>query len=184
MSKLEKIIIATTRNTKLNFFIGIISSSDYLNISHFFNLKSKSFKTKDLFSTMLSFTAKGHPQITGEHKSTLEFTKDDHISGNGDCILGICSNHDISELTKLSGRVIFVIKVNGIEDTFEATIPKNHKITDEKELVIRKSTFISNRTYAVASTKSSLDIDRNLIESLKKGMAMQVFIYEKSKSTQ
>jgi hypothetical protein len=133
---------------------------------------------------MISFTVMGHPKITAEHKSTLEFTKDDHISGNGDCILGISSSHDIRDLNKLNGRLIFLINVEGIEDSFEATIPKNHEITDEKELVIRTSSFVSSRTYAIASSKASIDIDRNLIESLKKGKEMKVTIYEKTKSMQ
>ena len=133
---------------------------------------------------MISFTVKGHPKITAEHRSTLEFTKDDHIKGNGDCILGISSDHDIDDLNKLNGRLIFMMKVDGIEETFEATIPKNHKITDQRELVIRTSSFISNRTYAIASSKASLDIDRGLIEALKKGKEMKVIIYEKEKSIQ
>ncbi|KYC44536.1 MAG: hypothetical protein APG12_01672 [Candidatus Methanofastidiosum methylothiophilum] len=133
---------------------------------------------------MTSFTVKGHPKITGEHKSTLEFTKEDHIAGNGDCILGVLSNHNIDELNRLTGRLIFVLNVDGIEDSFEATIPKNHKITDEKELVIRTSSFVSPRTYAIGSTKSSLEIDRELIEALKNGKEMKVTIYEKAKSMQ
>lgn len=133
---------------------------------------------------MISFTVKGHPKITAEHRSTLEFTKEDHVSGNGDCILGVSSNHNIGDLNKLNGRLIFVINVEGIEDSFEATIPKNHEITDEKELVIRTSSFVSGRTYAIASSKASIDIDRNLIEALKKGREMIVSIYEKEKSMQ
>ena len=133
---------------------------------------------------MISFRVKGHPKITAEHRSTLEFTKDDHITGNGDCILGISSDHDIGNLNKLKGRLIFVMSVAGIEDSFEATIPKNHKITDEKELVIRTSSFVSGRTYAIGSSKASLDIDRNLIEALKKGKEMKVIVYEKEKSMQ
>ena len=133
---------------------------------------------------MISFTVKGHPKITAEHRSTLEFTKEDHVSGNGDCILGVSSNHNIGDLNKLNGRLIFVINVEGIKDSFEATIPKNHEITDEKELVIRTSSFVSGRTYAIASSKASIDIDRNLIEALKKGREMRVSIYEKEKSMQ
>lgn len=133
---------------------------------------------------MIHFTVKGHSQISAEHKSTLEFTKDDHISGNGDCILGICSNHDVKCLNNLSGRLIFVLNIGGIEDSFEATIPKNHKITDERELVIRTSSFISSRTYAIASSKSSLDIDRGLINALRNGSTMKISVYEKSKSIQ
>lgn len=133
---------------------------------------------------MISFTVKGHPKISGEHRSTLEFTKDDHIVGNGDCILGISSDHDIRDLNKLNGKLIFVMSIDGIEDSFEATIPKNHKISDEKELVIRTSSFVSGRTYAIGSSKASLDIDRSIIKALRKGKEMKVTVYEKTKSIQ
>jgi len=133
---------------------------------------------------MISFTVKGHPKITAEHRSTLEFTKDDHVVGNGDCILGISSDHNSGDLNKLNGRLIFVMSIDGIEDSFEATIPKNHRITDEKELVIRTSSFVSGRTYAIASSKASLDIDRNMIKALRKGKEMKVIVYEKEKSIQ
>jgi hypothetical protein len=133
---------------------------------------------------MISFTVKGHPKISGEHRSTLEFTKDDHIVGNGDCILGISSDHDIRDLNKLNGKLIFLMKIGGIEDSFEATIPKNHKISDEKELVIRTSSFVSSRTYAIGSSKASLDIDRNIIKALRDGKEMKVTVYEKTKSIQ
>lgn len=133
---------------------------------------------------MISFTVKGHTKISGEHRSTLEFTKDDHIVGNGDCILGISSDHDIRDLNKLNGKLIFVMSIDGIEDSFEATIPKNHKISDEKELVIRTSSFVSGRTYAIGSSKASLDIDRSIIKALRKGKEMKVTVYEKTKSIQ
>ncbi len=128
---------------------------------------------------MITFTVNGHPKITAEHKSTLEFTKEEHIKGNGDCILGVSSNHNVNDLNKLSGRVIFVMSVDGIKDSFEATIPKNHKLADNKELVIRTSSFVSERTYAIASTKASIDIDRKIVESLKKGKKIKVTVYEK-----
>lgn len=133
---------------------------------------------------MISFKVKGHPEITAEHKSTLEFTKDDHITSNANCILGISSNHKIEELNKLNGRLIFELNLGDIEEKFEATVPKNHELTDKKELVIRTSSFISSRTYAIGSTKASIDIDRELVEALKNKKRMKVNIYEKLKSMQ
>lgn len=133
---------------------------------------------------MISFTVKGHPKISGEHKSTLEFTKDDRIMGNGDCILGISSDHNVEDLNKLNGKLIFVMSIGGIEDSFEATIPKNHKITHEKEIVLRTSSFVCGRTYAIGSSKASIDIDRDLIKALKEGKEMKVTVYEKVKSKQ
>jgi hypothetical protein len=71
------------------------------------------------------------------------------------------------------------MSVDGIKDSFEATIPKNHKLVDNRELVIRTSSFVSERTYAIASTKASINIDRKIVESLKKGKKIKVTVYEK-----
>ncbi len=133
---------------------------------------------------MISFKVKGHPKITADHKSTLEFTKDDNITSNASCILGVSSNHDIKDLNRLNGRLVFVLNIEDIEERFEATMPKNHELTDEKELVIRTSSFVSGRTYAIGSTKASIDIDRKLVRALKNEKDMKVTIYEKSKSMQ
>ncbi len=42
-----------------------------------------------------SFTAWGHENITANHKRTLEFTKDNELSLEGDCILGVSANFSI-----------------------------------------------------------------------------------------
>ena len=43
-------------------------------------------------------TAFGHPNIVANHKTTLEFTKEKHLSPKGDCIVGINANKSIKEI--------------------------------------------------------------------------------------
>ncbi|MHA2278224.1 MAG: DUF371 domain-containing protein [Candidatus Kariarchaeaceae archaeon] len=51
------------------------------------------------------FHAWGHPNITSRHKTTWQITTEDHLTLNGDCIIGIRSNMGPSE------NIIYEMKV-------------------------------------------------------------------------
>ena len=42
------------------------------------------------------FNAYGHPNILGTHKTTFEFTKDNELTLNGDCIVGVKADFELS----------------------------------------------------------------------------------------
>ena len=44
------------------------------------------------------FHAYGHPNILGTHKTTLEFTKDEDLTSNGNCIIGVKADFELSRL--------------------------------------------------------------------------------------
>ena len=46
------------------------------------------------------FNAYGHPNILGIHKTTLEFTKDEELSLDGDCIVGVKADFELSRLKR------------------------------------------------------------------------------------
>ena len=121
-----------------------------------------------------SFSCYGHHNITAKHKTTLEFTKDEDLSLRGDCIAGIRADFELSkiiEFIKRSGNKKIAIIIQ--------TISKNKKIQDKiiaeinpdfssnKELVIRKTDFISERTFAIKSNKAAFELNRDLVEFLK-----------------
>jgi hypothetical protein len=61
---------------------------------------------KDLLEKFIVY---GHENILSNHYSTLEFTKENHVTKKGDCILGIKSEkscHDLSENLKKSFQTI------------------------------------------------------------------------------
>lgn len=126
--------------------------------------------------------AKGHPNITARHKSTLEITKDNFLSKRGDCIIGINANKSVKDFNKnfkdilKKDNTIVIILLN-IENIFDIVIGKGSSrliLSNEKSIVIRKSNFIDNRTVAISANKSAIDIDRKIINMLKKGGRLKV----------
>ena len=116
-----------------------------------------------------SFTAYGHPNITGKHKTTLEFTKDKDISKRADCIIGVKADFDPKEIKKIlkkSKKVKITIKADGIVEGILCDI--NPDFNNDKEVVIRKSGFVSERTLGINADKACIDLGSFLLKKLKK----------------
>ena len=119
------------------------------------------------------FNAYGHPNILGTHKTTLEFTKDKEVSLKGDCIIGINTDFELDKLKEFirksnNKKISITISTTNnkkIQETIFAEI--NPKFDSDKEFVIRKTDFISERTFATRADKSAHDMDRDLIDFLR-----------------
>ena len=121
-----------------------------------------------------TFYAFGHPNIQATHKTTLEFTKDKDISLKGDCIVGVNADFKLDKLRKFikksNNKKISIIiqtisKNKKIKETIFAEI--NPEFSDNKEFVIRKTDFVSERTFAIRADKAAFELSRNLIEFLR-----------------
>lgn len=123
---------------------------------------------------LYKFNAYGHPNISGTHKTTLEFTKDKELSLAGDCIVGINSDFELKKLKEFIKKIknkkititIKAINDKGIQEKIFAEL--NLNFNSDKEFVIRKTNFISDRTFAISSNKSAFDLNRDLIGFLRK----------------
>ena len=116
-----------------------------------------------------SFNVYGHENVRSSHARTMEFTKDADLTLNGDCIVGVRSDFELRRLRsflKLE-RVKIAISVDGTESVVFA-IP-NRDFNSDRELVIRISDFSSERTFAIRSNKAASDLDKRLVEALRKG---------------
>jgi len=118
--------------------------------------------------------AYGHPNILSNHKTTIEITKDDNLTKNGNCIIGIKANKacfdinkNIKNLLKEGKYIKIIFSVNNLKDEIVARGSQNLILENKKDIVIRKSNFIDDRTLAINADKAACDIKRNLIESLK-----------------
>jgi len=106
------------------------------------------------------------------HRNTLEFTKDKNLTLKGDCIVGINADFDIVELKNFikncsSKKITITIEADGkVKEKITAEI--NPNFDDWHEIVIRKTDFISKRTFAVKADKAAIDIDRKLADFLRK----------------
>lgn len=125
----------------------------------------------------MHFHAQGHPNIKGTHKNTFEFTKADHVTPAGDCIIGINANYDLDELKHFAqnnARCKITLIADGITETLTAqTNPGFH---DDHELVVRIGEHTDKRTFAFRAEKSAKYLRRDLIEKLKTGAKIEIHI--------
>ena len=130
-----------------------------------------------------TFNCYGHENITAKHKTTLEFTKDKDVSLRGDCIIGVKANfslpllkkfikNKINQYNKLINKktietipIKIIIKINNIEEEINGYL--NPDFNDSNEMVVRKTDFISERTFATGANKAAFEINRNLVGFLK-----------------
>ena len=123
------------------------------------------------------FNAYGHQNVLGTHKTTLEFTKEKEVSLKGDCIVGVNADFELSRLKEFIRKSI---KNNNKKITITIkTISKSAKLKEiisaelnpdfnsDKEFVIRKTNFVSERTFATRTNKAAFDLNRGLVRFLK-----------------
>jgi hypothetical protein len=117
---------------------------------------------------------KGHKNILSLHKKTIEITKDDKLTVNGDCIVGTNSSLaciDLPEKFKKKiqdpkTEIIFSI-VSG-EYSFFIHGMGSEKLTlkHPSDMVLRKSAFTCSRTIAIKCDKASDDMPRKMVKKL------------------
>jgi hypothetical protein len=125
---------------------------------------------------------RGHPLVLGTHPTTFEVTCEEHLTENGNCIIGVgadkgcaglsrefkeCLAHDDAVLVTrlLAGGVEAVIRSRGA-----ASLLLNHPT----DMVWRRSTFTCGRTIGICSDRVAVTLPRALIDALKSGAEMTV----------
>ncbi len=120
-------------------------------------------------------TAYGHPNIKATHRSTLEITTEDYLTPRGDCIIAIKAdkaakhlNPRLKNLLKKDNTILIIqLQTQDTKDTIIAQGHKNLTLTSPTSIVIRKSTYIDDRTIAIKANKAAKNINRKLINYLK-----------------
>ncbi len=118
--------------------------------------------------------AYGHPNITAKHKTTLMITKNADMGKDADCIIAVKADKDCCDLGKefktalFLGKVVKItIEADGIVDKVNAFGSPALKLNRRKDIVIRRSDFIDDRTLAIMADKASCDLNKDLAERLK-----------------
>ena len=127
----------------------------------------------------MMFRAWGHPNIKATHKTTIEFTKNDYVSPEGDCIAGVKADFDIGKLKEFVRKYAHVkitIRTGGLSEVILAKT--NPLFSDDKELVIRMGEYSSTRTFAIRADKASKHLDREFVKALQMGSPIEVEIEE------
>jgi len=125
-----------------------------------------------------SFTCYGHENITSKHKTTLEFTKDREMGLKGDCIVGVKADFSLIQLKKfiksLNNNKI-TITIQTINNNFKNKIVEkihaeiNPNFNSDREMVIRKTDFVSDRTFAIRANKAAFELNRTLVKNISNG---------------
>jgi len=117
----------------------------------------------------------GHKNIQATHKTTLEFTKDTHLSKKGYCIVTVAADKALTDLSaefkenlrKPHAKLTILIEAGGIIDQVNAYGSPRLILSHPTDMVVRKSGYVCNRTLAVHADKAAQDLSKALVEKLK-----------------
>ncbi|MCW4008855.1 MAG: DUF371 domain-containing protein [Candidatus Bathyarchaeota archaeon] len=120
-------------------------------------------------------TCYGHQNIHATHKTTLEFTRDKHLTKRGDCIVAVAADKALADLgsgfketlRRPNAKLTILIEVDGVTEQVTASGSPRLILTHASDMVVRKSDFVCSRTLAVQADKAACDLSRALIEKLK-----------------
>jgi len=117
----------------------------------------------------------GHQNVQATHPSTIEFTKDPGLSNQGDCVLVVSTNKGLTDLNpkfrealrEPHARLTVRIEVDDIFEEIVAFGSPRLPLSNRREMVLRKSDYLSNRTLGIHADKAANDLSRKLVEKLK-----------------
>lgn len=133
---------------------------------------------------LIEIETKGHENVSSNHKTTFEITKDKKIGPSADCIVGIDSNKTMNDFTqefkdKIANsktKICVTLDTENGHDVIVGYGDERLTLNHPTDIVCRTSDYICDRTLMIRSNKAARDLDRNLIEDLKKEKIMNVKI--------
>jgi hypothetical protein len=125
---------------------------------------------------------RGHPLIIGTHPTTFEVTKEDQLTENGNCIVGIAADKGCAGLSPEFKTVLMhddAILVTRLTCGRESVRIKSQgasslTLTHPTDLVWRRSTFVCGRTIGIRSDHVALTLPRTLIKNLVSGEELTI----------
>ncbi|ADY00409.1 MAG: DUF371 domain-containing protein [Vulcanisaeta sp.] len=126
----------------------------------------------------------GHVNVRARHRTTIEVTRDDHLTPRGDCIIGIRADKGLSNISPELKEIIrkdesIVIVIFIVDDYFDYVIGTGSSkltLSNSSKLIIRRSNYIDDATLMIKANKAAIDLDRRLIDRLKKESLLTVYI--------
>ena len=125
---------------------------------------------------------RGHPLVIGNHTTTFEVTREDHLTKNGNCIIGISADKGCAGLSDGFKRVlanddaILVTRLSSGDVTVEVKSHGSSRFTLDhpSDMVWRRSSFVCGRTIGILSDHVAADLPKVLITNLVAGKEMTV----------
>lgn len=125
---------------------------------------------------------RGHPLVLGTHPTTFEVTTEEHLTTNGNCIIGIGADKGCAGLSAAfkavlahdSAVLVTHLSCNGIETEVRSKGSSQFTLDHPTDLVWRRSTFVCARTIGILSDQVAETLPEELIAELKTGAVMVV----------
>ena len=125
---------------------------------------------------------RGHPLVLGTHPTTFEVTCEDHLTKNGNCIIGIAADKGCAGLTPSFKAVlahddaILVTRFACERIVVDVRSRGSSRFTLDHpaDMVWRKSPFVCGRTIGIMSDRVALTLPRDLIANLARGKELVV----------
>ncbi len=123
-----------------------------------------------------TIVAQGHPHISATHKTTFQVTKDINISQRADCVIGVNADkamYDLRESMKIALQndqafVCVTLCVGELQELITGWGSSKLTCANTQDIVARRSDFTSDRTLMIKSDTAAIDLNRRLIERLKR----------------
>ena len=125
---------------------------------------------------------RGHPLVLGTHPTTFEVTSEEHLTENGNCIIGIGADKGCAGLSPAFKSVlahddaVLVTRLACGGSVVEVRSRGSSRFTLDHpaDMVWRKSMFVCGRTIGILSDRVALTLPRELLENLARGEEMVV----------
>lgn len=117
----------------------------------------------------------GHENVRATHRTTLEITKESHLTTEGDCIVAVSADKAMDDLgdefkkcmLQNNSRITILIEADGLNESIVAQGSPLLQFAHPSDIVIRKSSHTCNRTLAINADKAAYDLSRTLVAKLK-----------------
>ena len=125
---------------------------------------------------------RGHPLVIGTHPTTFEVTRENHLTANGNCIIGIAADKGCAGLSSAFRKVLAHndavlttrLECGGSSVAIVSRGSARMTLDHRTDMVWRRSMFVCGRTIGIMSDRVAKNLPRDLIDNLAEGKAMQV----------
>ncbi|SCM57334.1 putative protein MJ0206 [Methanothermobacter wolfeii] len=128
--------------------------------------------------------ARGHPNVSARHRTTLEVTVDPQIGKTADCIIGVSSSDSVSTIPEEikrairdpSARIRLVLRTENGFDEVRGYGHPDLTLDHPTDIVCRRSSYICGRTLMIGADKAACDLSEELVRDLMEGKELTVEI--------
>jgi uncharacterized protein len=128
--------------------------------------------------------ARGHPNVRSQHRNTIEFTAETHLTPRGDCIVAVAADKTMAGLSEEfkgalrseGASLTITIECGGIYETVTARGHPGLILDHPTDMVVRRSGHICPRTLAIHADRAAKDLDRGLVDKLKAGQPARIIL--------